>query len=179
MLRSLGLFLLLATAALAQDGVHRGYEYTVTLMREGHDNEDCYAADVFIQAQMQTSASNATGGLYNHPLYRAGAGPLNRKLRIGATPRELGWCNENCRCQTVEMCHMGGFCADSCPNCACGRRAQDTDAAGEDFEKRNADILAVVGPALVQLAQNFQVAWDTPNNCLGNHDKLEVVVSAY
>jgi hypothetical protein len=177
MLRSLGLFLLLATAALAQDGVHRGHEYTVSLMREGYTNAHCDAVDLFIEAQMQTSASNATGGLYNHPLYRPG--PLNRKLRIGATPRELGWCHENCRCQTVENCYMGGMCADSCPNCPCSRRAQDVVTTGEDFEQRNAEILAVVGPALKQLAQHFQVAWDTPNNCLGDHEKLEVVVSAY
>jgi hypothetical protein len=178
MLRSLGLFLLLATAALAQDGVHRGHEYTVTLMRDGHTDADCAAVDVFIEAQMQTSASSATGGLYNHPLYRAGI--LSRKLRTGATPRELGWCNENCRCQTVEICSMLGFCSDSCPTCACGRRAQVLGVTdGEDFEQINADILAEVGPALIQLAQDFQVAWDTPNNCLGDPEKLVVSVSAY
>jgi hypothetical protein len=74
---------------------------------------------------------------------------------------------------------MGGYCADSCPSCACGRRAQDGVTVGEDFEQHNADILAAVGPALIQLAQDFQVAWDTPNNCLGDHEKLQVVVSAY
>jgi hypothetical protein len=177
MLRSLGLFLLLATAALAQDGVHRGHEYTVSMMREDYINEDCDAVNVFIEAQMQTSASNATGGLYNHPLYHLG--PLNRKLRIGATPRDLGWCQENCRCQTVENCWAGGQCADSCPLCPCSRRAQDGVTAGEDFEQRSAQILAVVGPALIQLAQDFKVAWDTPNNCLGDPYKLQVQVEAY
>ncbi len=175
MLRSLVFLLLLATSALAQDGVHSGYEYTVTMMRTGHTDEDCYAVDVFIEAQMQTSASNSTNGVYSHPLYREVA-PSSRKLRTGATPRELGWCDYNCRCQTVQICQMGGYCADSCPNCACGRRAQTTEG---DFEDLNAVILAEVGPALIQLAADFQVAWDEPNNCLGNPDELVVSVSAY
>jgi hypothetical protein len=162
-LRSLVSIFLLATAALAQepDGVHRGYEHTATSMREGHDDGHCDAVDVFVEAQMQVSASSSTGGLNNHPLCRSGAlnRKLNRKLRTGAPPRELGWCDEDCRCQKVEMCYMGGHCADSCPNCGCGRRAQDGVTTGErDFEQLKAVIFAEVGPALMQLAINFQAA---------------------
>jgi hypothetical protein len=181
MLRSFGLFLLLATTSLAKRTTHLENEYTVTLDRVGHAEVDCLAADVVIKAQMRESMSNATGGVYNRVVDRDSHVQLNgwnRKLRTGPTPtdptpRELAWCDEQCRCPRFEQCRMaaGGYCADTCQGCACSRRG---------LTETNVDLDAMLSEKLTiafkQLASNLQTEH---NKCLGDPTKLVATVFTY
>jgi hypothetical protein len=120
MLRSLGsLFLFLATASLAQEN-----DYKVWMVRTNYTEAHCEgSADVAITAQMHQSVFSSSGGYMYHTVTRVL--PDDRNLRAGASPRDLGWCDAHCRCQTILMCQIGGYCADSCCDCACGRRMEE------------------------------------------------------
>jgi hypothetical protein len=136
MLRLLGLFFLLfATDSLAHKMADTplaheintlllpegGLDYKVWMTREEYNEEHCTAQiDVVIQAQMHESATSSTGGLFSKPVYREK--DVERKLRTGVSPRELGYCDEDCRCHTIIMCQIGGYCADSCHPCECSYR---------------------------------------------------------
>jgi hypothetical protein len=98
-----------------------GLDYKVWMTREEYNEEHCTAQiDVVIQAQMHESATSSTGGLFSKPVYREK--DVERKLRTGVSPRELGYCDEDCRCHTIIMCQIGGYCADSCHPCECRTR---------------------------------------------------------
>jgi hypothetical protein len=134
--------LLLATASVARDltaALPDDLDYKVWMTRRNHNDEDCSEVDVVIQAQMHESATSSTEGLFNRPVYREHAVPPERKLRAGASPRELGYCDEDCRCYTIIMCQLGGYCADTCHPCECRirRRMEDLPeflSEGQDVE---------------------------------------------
>jgi hypothetical protein len=119
MLRFLGLFLLLATSSLAS------HDYKTWMVRYNYDEADCPAVDVEITARIRQSASASSGAVYNGAVDRVMPDGTPRKLRIGASPRELGWCDHKCRCQTILMCKIGGYCTDSCTTCGCDRRMEE------------------------------------------------------
>jgi hypothetical protein len=125
MLRSLGLFLFfLATASLAQQEDLKNYKVYMTRYNftEAHCDHD---TDTEITAQMQASVSSSTHGYFNRVVNRVTLDPSTRKLRIGASPRDLGWCDKYCRCEAILMCKIGCYCADSCTDCGCDRRMEE------------------------------------------------------
>jgi hypothetical protein len=96
------------------------------MVRHNYTEADCKGtADVAITAQIRQSASSSSGAVYNRPVERVMADGPPRKLRIGASPRDLGWCDQQCRCQTILMCKIGGYCVDSCTTCGCDRRMEE------------------------------------------------------
>jgi hypothetical protein len=120
MLRPLGLVLLLATSSLAS------HDYKTWMVRYDYTEADCEgAADVAITAQIRQSASRSSGTVYNAAVDRVMEDGTPRKLRAGASPRELGWCDLHCRCQTILMCKIGNYCSDSCTTCGCDRRMEE------------------------------------------------------
>jgi hypothetical protein len=123
MLRSLGLLLLLVTASVARDltaALTDDLDYKVWMVRQNHAEEDCDAVDGDILLQMHESATSSTGGIFKKNVQREKDN--GRKLRTGVSPRELGYCDENCRCHRILMCQIGGYCADSCHPCECSYR---------------------------------------------------------
>jgi hypothetical protein len=121
MLRSLGVFLLLETAALAQQDLN----YRVAMTRHNYTEDHCEYVNTVITAAMQSSASSSTMGLFNRVVNREIEDPSRRKLRTGDSPRDLEWCDAHCRCQTILMCQIGGYCAESCTSCGCDRRMEE------------------------------------------------------
>jgi hypothetical protein len=111
MLRSLGLFLLLATASLADD-----LNYRVTMTRVNYTEDHCEYSNIVITAAIQSAASSSSMGLFNRVVTREFEDLSRRKLE------DLYWCDEHCRCQTILGCSILNFCADSCTSCGCDRR---------------------------------------------------------
>jgi hypothetical protein len=133
MLRSLGLFLLLATAPSLAKHDHDDLNYRVLMTRYNYTEDHCQYSNVVITAAMQSAVSSSTKGLFNRVVRRQiqiEDDPNDRRqlsLRTGAwaASRELVYCDTHCRCQTILACRVLNFCAESCISCGCDRRMEE------------------------------------------------------
>lgn len=140
MLRSLGLFLLLATASLA-DLVERQVEvveyFDYSVMYTPHDNCES-VVDEWITAQTHQTVHEIAGEAGMRPLQHREE-QARRQLRTSVSPREL--CTA-CGCAQQLACRIQfRLCADTCGNyCTCARRLEDDEEpAGETVRTLGAD----------------------------------------
>ena len=124
MLRSLGLFLLLATASLAQTDTF----YDFTVLYSTHSCEE--SVNTLIRTQIHQSVVDTAGQSFDKPVY--GHDEVRRNLRTGSSPRELQVnCNSPCGCAQYSACRIQTyFCADTCggdTDCTCARRLEDDE----------------------------------------------------
>ena len=180
MLRSIALFLLLATASVVTS-----HDYTV--MYSAYECEE--SVKTLIRTQIHASISEIGGRSFNKPVY--GYDKITRKLRTGSSPRALQDCTtcEGCKLMACQI-QKQFECADTCNPCTCDRRLEDDEPRrlnpsddegcgnwneGNLTKTEMGDILTCEATKYIKeaMAERFAAA----NSCLPDIDEFTAIVT--
>jgi hypothetical protein len=178
MMRSFTTFLVLLAATLSLTTAFDNYRILITRSDDADESHCTNEVNDDIDEAIHNCVDTATGNNEKHPKRKK----PNRRRALRTAPaatRELYACNSNdCGCSTA--CQMMGYCADTCSwfsPCVCDRRLEEEFLESDDSENVSERELTMTDNAAIELECKKQLrdlAKDSTNNCLGDHNDLFV-----